>query len=119
MLASLLKQSMQTFPINAPPPTVGSESFNQMIVKEAIYNAVGHASTELSEMLSQQGFSFTHWYTTVLSPELGHMGPGRHVLRRRVCWMLDEWAGYIDKQILPQVFAQVVRALKDPDAVVR
>ena len=58
-------------------------------------------------------------YTEVLSKELANADPARKVLRRRVLWLLGEWADELPIELRKDIYVHVTLLMGDKDNAVR
>lgn len=87
-----------------------------VLYKEAIYNAVGQASFRLFDELD-----FDHWFTTFLVQELQIKDPALKIIKRRAIWLIGTWTAVkFNRSLRPSVY-EVCGMLLDPeeDLVVR
>ena len=59
-----------------------------ILVKDAIYNAVGLAGFDLYDEVN-----FDQWFSTTLKQELNEKSNNYRIIRRRICWLIGRWTG--------------------------
>ncbi|XP_067087527.1 importin-11 isoform X1 [Osmerus mordax] len=87
----------------------------QLLMKDAVYNAVGLAAYELFDNVD-----FDTWFKNQL---LGELQVGHHrykLIRRRVIWLIGQWISVKFKSDLrPLLYEAILSLMQDPDLVVR
>ncbi|KAL0628238.1 Importin-11 [Plecturocebus cupreus] len=100
-LTPVLLEMMQTL---QGPTNV--EDMNALLIKDAVYNAVGLAAYELFDSVD-----FDQWFKNQLLPEL-------QPLRRRVIWLIGQWISVKFKSDLrPMLYEAICNLLQDQDLV--
>ncbi|XP_028914810.1 importin-11 isoform X1 [Ornithorhynchus anatinus] len=91
------------------------DNTNALLIKDAVYNAVGLAAYELFDSVD-----FDQWFKNQLLPEL-HVTHNRYKpLRRRVIWLIGQWISVKFKSDLrPMLYEAICNLLQDQDLVVR
>lgn len=87
-----------------------------VLYKEAIYNAVGQASFRLFDEID-----FDHWFTTYLVQEMQIKDPALKIIKRRAIWLIGTWTAVkFNRELRPSVY-EMCGMLLDPeeDLVVR
>uniref|UniRef100_A0A8I5ZYN9 Importin-11 n=1 Tax=Rattus norvegicus TaxID=10116 RepID=A0A8I5ZYN9_RAT len=109
-LSPVLIEMMQTL---QGPTNV--EDMNALLIKDAVYNAVGLAAFELSDSVD-----FDQWFKTQLLPELQVSHNRYKPLRRRVIGLIGQWISVKFKSDLrPRLYEAICNLLQDQDLVVR
>uniref|UniRef100_A0A8C8S0D0 Importin-11 n=1 Tax=Pelusios castaneus TaxID=367368 RepID=A0A8C8S0D0_9SAUR len=91
------------------------EDTNALLIKDAVYNAVGLAAYELFDSVD-----FDQWFKNELLAEL-HVSHHRYKpIRRRVIWLIGQWISVKFKSDLrPMLYEAIRNLLQDQDLVVR
>ncbi|KAK3911749.1 Importin-11 [Frankliniella fusca] len=102
--------------IQANHGLVSGDDLNGILVKDAIYYAVGLAAFELYDEIN-----FDEWFLTTLRQELQLQGGHYRVLRRRVAWLLGQWTGVrFSAELRPVLYSAILSLLQpSEDLVVR
>ncbi|KAM7149707.1 importin-11 isoform 3-T3 [Molossus nigricans] len=109
-LTPVLLEMMQTL---QGPTNV--EDMNALLIKDAVYNAVGLAAYELFDSVD-----FDQWFKNQLLPELQVIHNRYKPLRRRVIWLIGQWISVKFKSDLrPMLYEAICNLLRDQDLVVR
>lgn len=95
---------------------VAESDLNAILLKDAIYNAVGLAAFDLYDEIN-----FDEWFLTTLRQELQIQGGHSRIIRRRVAWLLGQWSGVRFSAELRPVMYSAMLSLLQPheDLVVR
>uniref|UniRef100_A0A8D0TVS9 Importin-11 n=1 Tax=Sus scrofa TaxID=9823 RepID=A0A8D0TVS9_PIG len=108
-LTPVLLEMMQTL---QGPTNV--EDMNALLIKDAVYNAVGLAAFELFDSVD-----FDQWFKNQLLPELQVVHNRYKPLRRRVIWLIGQWISVKFKSDLrPMLYEAICNLLQDQDLVV-
>lgn len=99
---------------NLQGPTNAEDSV-QLLMKDAVYNAVGLAAYELFDNVD-----FDQWFKNQL---LGELQVGHHrykLIRRRVIWLIGQWISVkFQSDLRPLLYEVILSLMRDPDLVVR
>uniref|UniRef100_A0AAA9SUE2 Importin-11 n=1 Tax=Bos taurus TaxID=9913 RepID=A0AAA9SUE2_BOVIN len=107
-LTPVLLEMMQTL---QGPTNV--EDMNALLIKDAVYNAVGLAAYELFDSVD-----FDQWFKNQLLPELQVIHNRYKPLRRRVIWLIGQWISVRFKSDLrPMLYEAICNLLQDQDLV--
>uniref|UniRef100_A0A8C8AK96 Importin-11 n=1 Tax=Otus sunia TaxID=257818 RepID=A0A8C8AK96_9STRI len=91
------------------------EDTSAILIKDAVYNAVGLAAYELFDSVD-----FDQWFKNQLLAELQVSHNRYKPIRRRVIWLIGQWISVKFKSDLRPVLYEVIRnLLQDQDLVVR
>ncbi|XP_026526316.1 importin-11 [Notechis scutatus] len=86
-----------------------------LLIKDAVYNAVGLAAYELFDSVD-----FDQWFKTQLLAELQVTHNRYKAIRRRVIWLIGQWISVKFKPDLrPMLYEAICNLLQDKDLVVR
>ncbi|XP_070791965.1 importin-11 [Pituophis catenifer annectens] len=86
-----------------------------LLIKDAVYNAVGLAAYELFDSVD-----FDQWFKTQLLAELQVIHNRYKPIRRRVIWLIGQWISVKFKPDLrPMLYEAICNLLQDEDLVVR
>ncbi|KAL1914641.1 uncharacterized protein VTP21DRAFT_8052 [Calcarisporiella thermophila] len=89
-----------------------------LLLKDAVYCAIGLGANDLFDVLDFDGFLVNH-----LAIEVNNLEQNYRILRRRIAWMIGKWISVkISKVIRPQVYTMLLRLISpetEPDLVVR
>uniref|UniRef100_A0A8C4NCP5 Importin-11 n=1 Tax=Eptatretus burgeri TaxID=7764 RepID=A0A8C4NCP5_EPTBU len=108
-LTLVLLNMLQTLQV----PTDPADS-TSLLVKDAVYNAVGLAAHELFDAVD-----FDSWFSDRLVTELQVSDPRYKVIRRRVTWLVGQWLAVKFKADLrPMLYTVLLSLLQDQDLVV-
>ncbi|XP_034026426.1 importin-11 [Thalassophryne amazonica] len=87
----------------------------QLLMKDAVYNAVGLAAYELFDNVD-----FDQWFKNQLLGELQVTHHRYKLIRRRVIWLIGQWISVKFKSDLrPLLYEIILSLMQDPDLVVR
>ncbi|XP_036434040.1 importin-11 [Colossoma macropomum] len=87
----------------------------QLLMKDAVYNAVGLAAYELFDSVD-----FDQWFNNQLLGELQVNHNRYKLIRRRVIWLIGQWISVKFKpELRPLLYEVILTLLQDPDLVVR
>ncbi|XP_037536913.1 importin-11 [Nematolebias whitei] len=87
----------------------------QLLMKDAVYNAVGLAAYELFDNVD-----FDQWFKNQLLGELQVTHHRYKLIRRRVIWLIGQWISVKFKSDLrPLLYEVILSLMQDPDLVVR
>jgi hypothetical protein len=67
---------------------VNTNNLQDILLKDAVYNAVGLAGFDLYDEVN-----FDQWFSTTLKLELRDKSNNNRIIRRRVCWLIGRWTG--------------------------
>ncbi|KAJ8285217.1 hypothetical protein GJAV_G00023640 [Gymnothorax javanicus] len=99
---------------NLQGPTNAEESVS-LLIKDAVYNAVGLAAYELFDNVD-----FDQWFKSQLLGELQVHHHSYKLIRRRVIWLVGQWISVKFKSDLrPLLYEAILNLMQDPDLVVR
>ncbi|XP_048707603.1 importin-11 isoform X1 [Caretta caretta] len=91
------------------------EDTNALLIKDAVYNAVGLAAYELFDSVD-----FDQWFKNQLLAELQVSHNRYKPIRRRVIWLIGQWISVKFKSDLrPMLYEAIRNLLQDQDLVVR
>uniref|UniRef100_A0A4W3JSJ0 Importin-11 n=1 Tax=Callorhinchus milii TaxID=7868 RepID=A0A4W3JSJ0_CALMI len=108
-LAPVLLEMVQTL----HGPTNVEDSVG-LLVKDAVYNAIGLAAYELFDNVD-----FDQWFKSQLLAEL-HVSHIRYkLIRRRVIWLIGQWISVKFKsELRPMLYEAILNLMQDQDLVV-
>uniref|UniRef100_A0A8C5N3U4 Importin-11 n=1 Tax=Gouania willdenowi TaxID=441366 RepID=A0A8C5N3U4_GOUWI len=87
----------------------------QLLIKDAVYNAVGLAAYELFDNVD-----FDQWFKNQLLGELQVSHHRYKLIRRRVIWLIGQWIPVKFKSDLrPILYKVILNLMQDPDLVVK
>uniref|UniRef100_A0A673ZEI3 Importin-11 n=1 Tax=Salmo trutta TaxID=8032 RepID=A0A673ZEI3_SALTR len=87
----------------------------QLLMKDAVYNAVGLAAYELFDNID-----FDQWFNNQLLGELQVSHHRYKLIRRRVIWLIGQWISVKFKsELRPLLYEVILNLMQDPDLVVR
>uniref|UniRef100_A0A8C0IL46 Importin-11 n=1 Tax=Chelonoidis abingdonii TaxID=106734 RepID=A0A8C0IL46_CHEAB len=90
------------------------EDTNALLIKDAVYNAVGLAAYELFDSVD-----FDQWFKNQLLAELQVSHNRYKPIRRRVIWLIGQWISVKFKSDLrPMLYEAIRNLLQDQDLVV-
>ncbi|KFV18688.1 Importin-11, partial [Tauraco erythrolophus] len=91
------------------------EDTSAILIKDAVYNAVGLAAYELFDSVD-----FDQWFKNQLLAELQVSHSRYKPIRRRVIWLIGQWISVKFKSDLrPMLYEAIRNLLQDQDLVVR
>ncbi|XP_061116113.1 importin-11 [Conger conger] len=91
------------------------EEPGSLLIKDAVYNAVGLAAYELFDSVD-----FALWFQNQLLGELQVHHHSYKLIRRRVIWLIGQWISVKFKSDLrPLLYEAILGLMQDPDLVVR
>ncbi|XP_005301012.2 importin-11 [Trachemys scripta elegans] len=91
------------------------EDTNALLIKDAVYNAVGLAAYELFDSVD-----FDQWFKNQLLAELQVSHNRYKPIRRRVIWLIGQWISVKFKSDMrPMLYEAIRNLLQDQDLVVR
>ncbi|NWU90335.1 IPO11 protein, partial [Upupa epops] len=91
------------------------EDTNAILIKDAVYNAVGLAAYELFDSVD-----FDQWFKNQLLAELQVSHNRYKPIRRRVIWLIGQWISVKFKPDLrPVLYEAILNLLQDQDLVVK
>uniref|UniRef100_A0A8C6WQL5 Importin 11 n=1 Tax=Neogobius melanostomus TaxID=47308 RepID=A0A8C6WQL5_9GOBI len=97
---------------NLQGPTNVEDSV-QLLMKDAVYNAVGLAAYELFDNVD-----FDQWFKNQLLGELQVSHHRYKLIRRRVIWLIGQWISVKFKSDLrPLLYEVILSLMQDPDLV--
>uniref|UniRef100_A0A8B9DYP5 Importin-11 n=1 Tax=Anser cygnoides TaxID=8845 RepID=A0A8B9DYP5_ANSCY len=95
--------------------TTNMEDTSAILIKDAVYNAVGLAAYELFDSVD-----FDQWFKNQLLAELQVSHNRYKPIRRRVIWLIGQWISVKFKSDLrPMLYEAIRNLLQDQDLVVR
>ncbi|XP_066567527.1 importin-11 [Amia ocellicauda] len=99
---------------NLQGPTDMEDSV-RLLIKDAVYNAVGLAAYELFDSVE-----FDQWFKNQLLAELQVRHHRYKLIRRRVIWLVGQWISVKFKsELRPLLYEAILNLMQDPDLVVR
>lgn len=85
-----------------------SSELKAILLKDAIYNAVGQASFHFFNKLD-----FGNWLTSQLLAELRIEAPNFRILRRRIIWLVGHWVGVqLPRELRPLAYEACLHLLR-------
>ncbi|XP_033230848.1 importin-11 isoform X2 [Belonocnema kinseyi] len=86
---------------------VDPNDLHAILMKDAVYNAVGLAAFDLYDEVN-----FDQWFSTTLKEELKIKTNNYRIIRRRVCWLIGRWTGIkLGAEFRPELYRLMVEAL--------
>ncbi|XP_014473322.1 PREDICTED: importin-11 [Dinoponera quadriceps] len=86
---------------------VDPNNLHAILVKDAVYRAVGLAAFDLYDEVN-----FDQWFSTTLKEELKIRNNNYRIIRRRVCWLIGQWTSIkLSAELRPDVYMLMVEAL--------
>lgn len=86
---------------------VDPNNLHAILLKDAVYNAVGLAAFDLYDEVN-----FDQWFSTTLKDELKVKSNNYRIIRRRVCWLIGRWANVkLSAKLRPELYKLMVEAL--------
>ncbi|XP_046626086.1 importin-11 [Neodiprion virginianus] len=102
VLASVLVELMQSHHQPVDP-----NNLHAILLKDAVYNAVGLAAFDLYDEVN-----FDQWFSTTLKQELKVVSNNYRIIRRRVCWLIGQWTGVkLSPELRPELYKLMVESL--------
>ncbi|XP_076181543.1 importin beta11 isoform X2 [Ptiloglossa arizonensis] len=95
---------------------VDPNNLHAILLKDAVYNAVGLVAFDLYDEVN-----FDQWFTTTLKEELKIRSNNYRIIRRRVCWLIGRWTTVkLSAELRPELYELMVEVLSpDEDLGVR
>ncbi|KAM9263124.1 importin-11 isoform 3-T4 [Morus bassanus] len=91
------------------------EDTSAILIKDAVYNAVGLAAYELFDSVD-----FDQWFKSQLLAELQVSHDRYKPIRRRVIWLIGQWISVkFQSDLRPMLYEAIRNLLQDQDLVVR
>ncbi|XP_053971959.1 importin-11 [Hylaeus volcanicus] len=111
VFASVLVELMQRHHQPVDP-----NNLHAILLKDAVYNAVGLAAFDLYDEVN-----FDQWFSTTLKEELKIRSNNYRIIRRRVCWLIGRWTSVkLSAELRPELYELMVEVLSpDEDLGVR
>ncbi|XP_012268880.2 importin-11 [Athalia rosae] len=86
---------------------VDPNNLHAILLKDAVYNAVGLAAFDLYDEVN-----FDQWFSTTLKQELKVSSNNYRIIRRRVCWLIGQWSGVkLSSELRPELYKLLVESL--------
>lgn len=86
---------------------VNPNDLHGILMKDAVYNAVGLAGFDLFDEIN-----FDQWFSTSLKEELKDKSSNNRIIRRRVCWLIGRWTGVkLSRELRPELYNLMVQSL--------
>ncbi|XP_076288957.1 importin beta11 isoform X1 [Lasioglossum baleicum] len=86
---------------------VDPNNLHAILLKDAVYNAVGLAAFHLYDEVN-----FDQWFSTTLIEELKIRNNNYRIIRRRVCWLIGRWSSIkLSRALRPKVYELMVEVL--------
>ncbi|CAM6098378.1 unnamed protein product [Calypogeia fissa] len=116
LLAPLVVEMLRQAAENCPPagPNADLQITQGLLLKEAVYNAVGVANYDLYDYID-----FKSWYESSLAQELQNRHPNGRILRRRVAWLVGQWVSKIKDEMRRPIYMALLGLLGDDDLAVK
>ncbi|XP_015109541.1 importin-11 [Diachasma alloeum] len=110
-LVSILVELMQRYHQPVDP-----NDFHGMLLKDAVYHAIGLAASDLYDDVD-----FDTWFSTTLKQEMKVTNSNYRIVKRRVCWLIGKWIGVkFSGDLRPEFYKMMTEALgPEEDLVVR
>uniref|UniRef100_A0A8C4S9Z7 Importin-11 n=1 Tax=Erpetoichthys calabaricus TaxID=27687 RepID=A0A8C4S9Z7_ERPCA len=90
-----------------------AEDMNQLLIKDAVYNAIGLAAYELFDCVE-----FDQWFKEQLLGELQIKHNRYKLIRRRVIWLIGQWISVKFKsELRPLLYEAILNLMQDSDLV--
>ncbi|XP_034939716.1 importin-11 [Chelonus insularis] len=111
VMSSVLIELMQRYYQPVDP-----NDYHAILMKDAIYLAVGLAALDLYDEID-----FNQWFSTTLKHELELKNNNYRIVKRRVCWLIGKWTRVkLSEKLKPELYKMMIRALSpEEDLVVR
>eukprot|EP00808_Paulinella_micropora_P011556 g82632.t1 len=113
LLAPLVLQLLQEV-VRKPASDLPS-----LLKKEAVFHAVGIGSDILGPEFKKHNFDFSQLYTRCLANELASTAEVQRITRRRIIWVVGEYALQVPDALRNPIYQQIRRLLEESDLVVR
>lgn len=102
VLASVLVELMQRHHQPVDP-----NNLHAILLKDAVYNAVGLAAFDLYDEVN-----FDQWFSTTLKEELKIQSNNYRIIRRRICWLIGRWTNVkLSAELRPEVYKLMIEVL--------
>ena len=102
IFASVLVELMQRYHQPVDP-----NNLHAILLKDAVYNAVGLVAFELYDEVN-----FDQWFSTTLKEELKIRSNNYRIIRRRVCWLIGRWTSVkLSAKLRPELYELMVEVL--------
>ncbi|XP_011865006.1 PREDICTED: importin-11 [Vollenhovia emeryi] len=86
---------------------VDPNNLHAILVKDAVYRAVGLAAFDLYDEVN-----FDQWFSTTLKEELKVRNNNYRIIRRRVCWLIGQWTNIkLSAELRPELYKLLVETL--------
>ncbi|KAK9304709.1 hypothetical protein QLX08_004111 [Tetragonisca angustula] len=86
---------------------IDPNNLHAILVKDAVYNAVGLAAFDLYDEVN-----FDQWFSTTLKEELKIRSNNYRIIRRRVCWLIGRWTSVkLSTELRPELYKLMVEVL--------
>ncbi|XP_043518206.1 importin-11 [Frieseomelitta varia] len=86
---------------------IDPNNLHLILVKDAVYNAVGLAAFDLYDEVN-----FDQWFSTTLKEELKIRSNNYRIIRRRVCWLIGRWTSVkLSAELRPELYKLMVEVL--------
>ena len=86
---------------------VDPNNLHAILLKDAVYNAVGLAAFDLYDEVN-----FDQWFSTTLKEELKIQSNNYRIIRRRVCWLIGRWTSVkLSAELRPELYELMVEVL--------
>lgn len=112
VMAPLIVEILKQVTSNCLPMEAGVMS--DILLKDAVYAAVGYSHYELSNYLS-----FKTWFEGALSLDLHNISSNGRIIRRRLAWLLGQWVSEIKDDIKIHAYVALLTLLRDNDLAVK
>ncbi|XP_031781070.1 uncharacterized protein LOC100116824 isoform X2 [Nasonia vitripennis] len=90
---------------------VNPNDLQNVLLKDAVYNAVGLAGFDLYDEVN-----FDEWFSTTLKHELNQQSHNHRIIRRRVCWLIGRWTGVkLSAGFRPDLYKLMIEALREDE----
>lgn len=105
---------MANYSSNLLKETYGSLDQDKLLLRDAVYNAMGWVSHYLC-----QNIDFSTFFKQMLSQEIQMRDPRYKIIRRRAVWLIGRWADAIKNDIISDVFRCLLYVLSEEDTVLK
>ncbi|XP_011635058.1 importin-11 [Pogonomyrmex barbatus] len=86
---------------------VDPNNLHAILVKDAVYRAVGLAAFDLYDEVN-----FDQWFSTTLKEELKMRSNNYKIIRRRVCWLIGQWTNIkLSAELRPELYKLMIEKL--------